>query len=288
MQERKNMLDNKILILEKDNVRLTNEDSMKRAEIKELDDDINHKNIHKKELRDEILTLETSIEDHKNEREELKKGNRQLHKEICKEHYTLWNWEFLTNNKNSAFTSLVLALLMGASWPLLFKILSPIQSNYENKHVNNIKETHKQPCPSRLEHLSDDEDSEMVPSSSVLPKPDLKYNYDRDCMEENDDPDGCLKYIKNKYDIKRSLKHCWEALQPSESIEMKIWKTQNDELIFTKLMLKKVLNNSRKTVLTFELFQTKLKDAFSYTDYEETDLQKNDLRIEAQLAWKIN
>ena len=38
---------------------------------------------------------------------------------------------------------------------------------------------------------------------------------------------------------------------------------------------------------TFELFQTKLKDAFSYTDYEETDLQKNDSRIEAQLAWKI-
>jgi len=287
-QTRQSLLDDKILSLEQEQSRLTNENSKREAIRRDLDEDINHKNVHKKDLENTIITLESTKEDLKKERDELKKDNKQLQKEICKEHYTLFNWEFLTNNKTSTFTSLVLALLVGASMPLIIKLFAPMKSNTENNSFNEIKEVFKEASPSRrLEHMSDDEDNEMVPSSSVFPKRDLKYNYDRDCMEENDDPEGCLDYIKKKYGIKKNLFNYWEALKSLESTAINVWETRNDELRFTKLLLKKTLKKPKKVLLSFELFQTKLKDAFSYSDYEETELKEKDTRIEAKLAWKI-
>jgi len=287
-QNRQSLLDDKIQSLDQEQSRLINENNKKEGAIKDLDEDINHKNVHKKGLEDTIMTLKSSIKDLEKERDELKKDNKQLQKEICKEHYTLLNWEFLANNKHSALISLVLALLVGASLPFILKLFAPIKSTPEYNSFNNIKEVLKEASPARrLEHMSDDEDNEMVPSSSVSTKRDLKYNYDRDFMEEHEDPEKCLDYIKNKYGIKKDLFHDWEALQSVESTEINVWETRNDELRFTKLLLKKTSKKPKKVLLTFELFQTKLRDAFSYSDYEETELKEKDSRIEAKLAWKI-
>jgi len=287
-QNRQSLLDNKIQSLDQEQRILINENKEKEAAIKDLNEEINNKNVHKKDLKDEIMTLKSTIEDLKKERDELKKDNKQLQKEICKEHYTLLNWEFLANNKHSALISVVLALLVGASLPFILKLFAPIKSTPEYNSFNNIKEVLKEASPSRrLEHMSDDEDNEMVPSSSVSTKRDLKYNYDRDFMEEHEDPEKCLDYIKNKYGIKKDLFHDWEALQSVESTEINVWETRNDKLRFTKLLLKKTSKKPKKVLLTFELFQTKLRDAFSYSDYEETELKEKDSRIEAKLAWKI-
>jgi len=217
----------------------------------------------------------------------LEKEDMKLVNEKCKEHYTLWNPDFLSNNKKSLFTSIVTALLIGACLPFLIRFIPPPDSASEHKSFKGTKDTFKETSPSRLEHMSDDEDnSEMVPSSSVLPKRDLKYNYDRDCMEKNENPSGCLDYIREKYGIKMNLHKCWETLKECESIEVNLWKLKSDELILTKLLLKKNLK-VKKLLLTFELFQTKLRDGFPHSDFEETVLDEEDNRIEAKLALQI-
>ena len=76
-----------------------------------------------------------------------------------------------------------------------------------------------------------------------------------------------MEYTREKYGIEKNLDH-------------------RCELILTKILIKKVIK-AKQPLLTFELFQTKLKDGSSYSECEETDLDEEDNRIEAKLAMRI-
>jgi len=285
VQERKRLLDENVESLIEKQDSLIRENTNIEKGIKELDKDINHK---KGIIEENDLTInkgKAGIANLNQEINELKAGNKEIIEKKCKEQYTFWNLDFISNNKTSFFSTILTAVVVGACLPFLIKSIPPTETSSGNASFKN--NTFKETSPSRLEHMSDDEDnSEMVPSSSVLPKRDLKYNYDRDCMEKNENPSGCLDYIREKYGIKMNLHKCWETLKECESIEINLWNIKNDELILTKLLLKKIFK-AKKPLLTFELFQTKLRDGFPHSDFEEIELDEQDNRIEANLALQI-
>ena len=282
--ERKDLDDNLKLLneehnrLEKTNSMLERDKSDKETTISQLTDQIKSKIEQKETIENDIKTVTNEIAVLNN-----KKG--ELQKEICKEYYTLWNFEFLSNNKKSVFTSFLTTVLISAALPFLFGIF---KSSSESSEISSskIKSLQENSQP-RLEQLSDDEDSgEMVASSSALPNRDLKYNYDRDAMERNEDPKRCFDHIRKKYGVKENLKLHWENLKDGEGIQLNFWKVENGELTFTKIMLRKILK-AEKPLLTFELFQTQLNDGTLYSDCEETELVEDDGRNEAKLAMKI-
>jgi len=286
IQKEKDILDSTILGLNQEQRRLKDEKVAKEKEIDEHNKEINHKNAIIIDLDFKTTAANKDIEDLNQQRDELQKGNKKMLKEMCKEHYTFWNMDFLSNNKESVFTSFLINILLGASLQVLIKLFNTKQSS-ELKSVTANKERFKEASASSLGHMSDDEDSSaMVPSSSMIAKKDLRYKYDRDSMEMNEDPSGCLDYIKKKYKIKTNLTLHWETLKHGKSIEFNLWKIESGELSLTKLLIKKVIK-VKKPLLTFELFQTKFKDGSSYSDCEETELDEDDNRIEAKLAIRI-
>eukprot|EP00092_Neocalanus_flemingeri_P032479 GFUD01035325.1.p1 GENE.GFUD01035325.1~~GFUD01035325.1.p1 ORF type:complete len:312 (+),score=74.74 GFUD01035325.1:297-1232(+) len=185
------------------------------------------------------VELKKIIHEAQNDIADLNKEKAEVVNTVCKEQYTLWNFEFLSNNKKSVFTSLLTTVLITALWPFVLKSLSLF--------------------------LSDDEDSSgMVATSSGLLN-SLKYNCDN---------------------LNLNLKLRWQNLNPEECVKLNLWKVENGELTFTKLMVKKVIK-TEKPLLTFELFQTRVNDGSLHVDCKETELAGDDSRVEAKLAMRI-
>jgi len=290
MEESKNELENS-------KNQLITDIKAKENQINTLSTEINtHNSVKENVLNDievakndhEILKLKLS--DLKKDIAVLKNEKGNLHKEICKEFYTLWNPEFLSNNKTSIFISLLITVVLSSLIPFFLGIMTS-SSTSESLSVdsNSLKsKSFPESSFSSLEQMSDDEDtSEMVASSSsALLNRDIKYNYNRDIMEGNEDPGRCFMHLKKKYGIKENLKLHWESLKNEESIFFNFWKVENGQLTFTKMMLKKIVRLD-KPLLTFELFQTQTTDANLKLDCEETELSEADKRIEAKLALRI-
>eukprot|EP00092_Neocalanus_flemingeri_P032478 GFUD01035324.1.p1 GENE.GFUD01035324.1~~GFUD01035324.1.p1 ORF type:complete len:417 (-),score=120.61 GFUD01035324.1:15-1265(-) len=235
-----------LVMLKDEQVELNKEIKKAQNEMTELNKELETKVRLKENIQTDIEVKQTKevelkiiIYDAQNDIEDLNKEKAEVVNTVCKEQYTLWNFEFLSNNKKSVFTSLLTTVLITALWPFVLKSLSLF--------------------------LSDDEDSSgMVATSSGLLN-SLKYNCDN---------------------LNLNLKLRWQNLNPEECVKLNLWKVENGELTFTKLMVKKVIK-TEKPLLTFELFQTRVNDGSLHVDCKEIELAGDDSRVEAKLAMRI-
>eukprot|EP00092_Neocalanus_flemingeri_P104621 GFUD01134039.1.p1 GENE.GFUD01134039.1~~GFUD01134039.1.p1 ORF type:complete len:459 (+),score=129.52 GFUD01134039.1:147-1523(+) len=277
-----------LVMLKDEQVELNKEIKKAQNEMTELNKELETKVRLKENIQTDIEVKQTKevelkiiIYDAQNDIEDLNKEKAEVVNTVCKEQYTLWNFEFLSNNKKSVFTSLLITAL------LPFVLQSFISSSPSTEIVSPKRKIVNGNSQLRLEQLSDDEDSTgMVATSSGLLNRDLKYNYDRDTMERNEDPNRCFDHLRRKYGIRENLKLHWQNLNPEECVKLNLWKVENGELTFTKLMVKKVIK-TEKPLLTFELFQTRVNDGSLHVDCKETELAGDDSRVEAKLAMRI-
>eukprot|EP00092_Neocalanus_flemingeri_P003021 GFUD01003230.1.p1 GENE.GFUD01003230.1~~GFUD01003230.1.p1 ORF type:complete len:463 (+),score=132.15 GFUD01003230.1:529-1917(+) len=281
-----------LVMLKDEQVELNKEIKKAQNEMTELNKELETKVRLKENIQTDIevkqakeVELKIIIYDAQNDIEDLNKEKAEVVNRVCKEQYTLWNFEFLSNNKKSVFTSLLTTVLITALLPFVLK--SFISSSPSTEIISPKRKIVNGNSQLRLEQLSDDEDSSgMVATSSGLLNRDLKYNYDRDTMERNEDPNRCFDHLRRKYGIRDNLKLHWHNLNPEECVKLNLWKVENGELTFTKLMVKKVIK-TEKPLLTFELFQTRVNDGSLQVDCKETELAGDDSRIEAKLAMRI-
>merc|ERR1711936_446943 len=124
MEESKNELENS-------KNQLTADIMAKENEMNTLSTEINTHNSVKENVLNDIEvakndheTLKLKLSDLKKDIAVLKNEKGNLHKEICKEFYTLWNPEFLSNNKTSIFISLLVTVVLSSLIPFFLGIMT--------------------------------------------------------------------------------------------------------------------------------------------------------------------